>query len=460
MMSVPLRVRGQNRGVVTLSRFPQGAAYTADDLAIAVDIADRAAMSIENARMFRDKERAEARLRQVNTELSRSNADLEQSNRNLQQFAHIAATVADARSLKSTSNTIAEVVVDVTGAGACAIVLVDGQPPQAHVAGLTGLPDDYPQAYAAAVRRGRRLPTLQAYETGRPVLLTDTRANTALAGLADQSWPRLACFPLIAHGSPVGAIMLLHAGGPHLDDAHVRFLQTVADQVAVAVNAARLSAQAAEALVVRERQRLARELHDSVSQSLFSMTLLARASSLRLQRRSREGAAELQEMLTDLENLSTSALAEMRALLYELRPQTLSGRSLLVALQAQADALQDRLGLTVQIEAATWRALPAAVEEELFRIALEALANLVRHASATKAQITLTYEGGMSILSVVDDGIGFDVTAARPGHLGLETMAERAERIGARLDIDSTPGQGTRVRVLIPRRAAKTPETT
>ena len=399
---MPLRVRGESRGVVTLGRFPPGVPYTADDLAIAVDVADRAAMSIENARMFRDKERAEARLREVNTELSRSNADLEQSNRNLQQFAHIASTVADARSLKSTLNTIAEVVVDATGAGACAIVLVDGQPPQAHVAGLSGLPDDYPQAYAAAVRRGRRLPALQAYETGRPVLLTDTRACAALEGLADQSWPRLACFPLIAHGSPVGAIKMLHAGGPHLDDAHVRFLQTVADQVAVAVNAARLSAQAAEALVVRERQRLARELHDSVSQSLFSMTLLARASSLRLQRpgrEGREGAAELQEMLTDLENLSTSALAEMRALLYQLRPQTLSGRSLLVALQAQADALQDRLGLTVQIEAATWRPLPAAVEEELFRIALEALANLVRHASATRAQITLTNEGGMSVLS-------------------------------------------------------------
>ena len=135
---MPLRVRGESRGVVTLSRFPPGVPYTADDLAIAVDIADRAAMSIENARMFRDRERAEARLRQVNTELSRSNADLEQSNRNLQQFAHIAATVADARSLKSTLNTIAEVVVDATGAGACAIVLVDGQPPQAHVAGLSG----------------------------------------------------------------------------------------------------------------------------------------------------------------------------------------------------------------------------------------------------------------------------------------------------------------------------------
>ena len=179
------------------------------------------------------------------------------------------------------------------------------------------------------------------------MLLTDTRACAALDGLADQAWPRLACFPLIAHGVPVGAIEMLHARGAHLDDARVRFLQTVADQVAVAVNAARLSAQAGEALVVRERQRLARELHDSVSQSLFSMTLLARASSLRLQRPGRDGAGELQEMLTDLENLSTSALAEMRALLYQLRPQTLSGRSLLVALQAQADALQDRLGLTV-----------------------------------------------------------------------------------------------------------------
>ena len=410
---------------------------------------------VANARDVTARKQAEEALARSHRELERRSEELERSNRNLQQFAHIAATVADVRSLKSTLNTIAGVVVEATDAGACAIVLVDGQPPQAHVAGLSGLPDDYPQAYAAAFRRGRRLPALQAYESGQPVLLTDTRACAALDGLADQSWPRLACFPLIAHGVPVGAIEMLHARGAHLDDTNVRFLQTVADQVAVAVNVARLSAQAGEALVVRERQRLARELHDSVSQSLFSMTLLARASSLRLQRPGRDGAGDLQEMLTDLENQSTSALAEMRALLYELRPQTLSGRSLLVALQAQADALQDRLGLTVQIDAANWRPLAVAVEEELFRIALEALANLVRHASATRVQITLTTQDGMSVLSLADDGIGFDVTTPRPGHLGLETMAERAERIGARLDIDSTPGQGTRVRVLVPRPAAK-----
>ena len=300
---------------------------------------------VANARDVTARKQAEEALARSHRELERRSEELERSNRNLQQFAHIAATVADVRSLKSTLNTIAGVVVEATDAGACAIVLVDGQPPRAHVAGLSGLPDDYPQAYAAAFRRGRRLPALQAYESGQPVLLTDTRACAALDGLADQSWPRLACFPLIAHGVPVGAIEMLHARGAHLDDTRVRFLQTVADQVAVAVNVARLSAQAGEALVVRERQRLARELHDSVSQSLFSMTLLARASSLRLRRPGRDGAGELQEMLTDLENLSTSALAEMRALLYELRPQTLSGRSLLVALQAQADALQDRLGL-------------------------------------------------------------------------------------------------------------------
>lgn len=365
-------------------------------------------------------------------------------------FADIAATVADARSLKWTLDTIAKVVVDATQLAACAIVLIEGEPLQVRVAGASGLPADYPQTHAAACRAGRPLPSVEAYRTGSPVLVADTRAYAALDGLADQTWSGLACFPLTARGSPVGAITLLYPAERVPDEAGLRFLHTVADQVAVAVNTARLSAEAAEAAVMQERQRLARELHDSVTQSLFSMTLLSRASQLKLQRTDADSGGELVANLAELEELSRSALAEMRALLYELRPQTLAGRSLTEALRAQADALQDRHGLLVEVCDDGWPQPDPCVEDELFRVSVEALGNIVRHASATRVQITLTSAAEGGVLAVRDDGIGFDTGVARPGHLGLQTMAERAERVGARLEVDSAPGRGTRVKVTLP----------
>lgn len=365
-------------------------------------------------------------------------------------FADIAATVADARSLKCTLDTIAKVVVDATELAACAIVLFDGEPPQARVAGASGLPADYPRAYAVASRSGRRLPSMEAYQTGRAVLVRGTRQHPLLDGLADQTWSMLLCLPLVVRESSIGVIKMFYPEEWRPDEADLRFLRAVADQVAVAVNTARLSADVSEAAVSRERQRLARELHDSVTQSLFSMTLLAHASSRRLRRTGGDPTGELTETLTDLENLSTSALAEMRALLFELRPQTLSGRNLVDALQAQADTLQDRHGLLVDIRVANWQQPSARVEGELFRISVEALANVVRHAAATRGEISLCCTAEACVLTIVDDGVGFDVTTPRPGHLGLETMAERAERIGARLDLDSAPGRGTRVSVTVP----------
>ncbi len=195
-----------------------------------------------------------------------------------------------------------------------------------------------------------------------------------------------------------------------------------------------------------ERAHLARELHDSVTQALFSMTLVTRSLELLLDR-DREAALD---KLADLRSLQRDALAEMRALVFELRPDSLARDGLVQALRTHAAAVAGRMGLPVAVEAPNIDRLPAAVEEALYRIAQESLHNVVKHASASEARIVLTMTDSACLLITSDDGRGFDPAAVPPGHLGLAGMVARAERLGGSLSIESRPGSGTRVSVELP----------
>jgi signal transduction histidine kinase len=143
----------------------------------------------------------------------------------------------------------------------------------------------------------------------------------SLQGLVDQGWPEVVCLPLVVRGTPVGSLLVLCPEGEKPGDVGGSALRAVADQAAMAVEVARVRPKTSEAAVIRERHGLARELHDSVTQLLFATSLLARASHLKLARIGGAGEKELREMLADLENSSTSALAQMRALLVELPPR-------------------------------------------------------------------------------------------------------------------------------------------
>ena len=195
-----------------------------------------------------------------------------------------------------------------------------------------------------------------------------------------------------------------------------------------------------------ERANLARELHDSVTQALFSMTLTTRSIEMLLQRD--VGAAA--QKLAELRELQRDALAEMRALIFELRPGSLETDGLAQALRTHCAAVQGRTGLPIRVEAEDVERLPLDVENGLYRIAQEALHNVVKHAGASHASIRLWGEDGAVRLTVEDDGAGFDITAVPSGHLGLVGMRARAERLGATLAIRSRPGAGTRVEVRVP----------
>jgi PAS domain S-box-containing protein len=221
-------------------------------------------------------------------------------------------------------------------------------------------------------------------------------------------------------------------------------VRDVSDQVRLERD---LRQQAAALAAGAERGHLARELHDSVTQALFSMTLLTRSIELLLTRDPDDAMAKL----ANLRELQRDALAEMRSLIFELRPGSLADDGLVHALRTHAAAVQGRIGLPIVFTADDVERLPLDTEEALYRIAQEALHNVVKHAAAQQIRLTLARDLDAICLAVEDDGSGFDPSRVdESAHLGLAGMRARAEKIGARLEVRSRTGHGTRIEVAVP----------
>lgn len=259
--------------------------------------------------------------------------------------------------------------------------------------------------------------------------------------------------PLIVKGVPIGALDLVNKPGGFTDE-DLRMIGLFADQAAIAIENARLRQRIEQLAVVEERQRLARELHDSVNQSLYSIGLFAEAVGGLI------AAGNFDKALDYLHQLRVSAheaLKEMRLLIFELRPPALEQEGLVGALQARLDSVETRGGLQCKLLVEGDERLPAAIEDGLYRIALEALNNVLKHAHARRVTVQLRLADGLACLEVSDDGDGFSAEAARrKGGLGLKSMAERAQHIGAQFKVQSEPGKGTTVIVEV----ASTPKKT
>jgi PAS domain S-box-containing protein len=207
----------------------------------------------------------------------------------------------------------------------------------------------------------------------------------------------------------------------------------------------------ARTAALEERHRIARDLHDSVSQSLFSLTLYARTAELALRRAEIDSDTDLAMALQEVGELSRGALAEMRALIFELRPGALAEEGLGSALSkhAAAVAARERIPITVSVPDARVVLEPGA-EEHLYRVAQEAIHNAVKHARPNQIEVTLERTAAGLRLEVRDDGSGFDARHGRPGHIGLQTMAERVAALHGELAIESSAGDGTAVVAQVP----------
>lgn len=234
-----------------------------------------------------------------------------------------------------------------------------------------------------------------------------------------------------------------------LDEEDVLAARTLADQLAIAIENSRLYEQASELAATQERQRLARDLHDAVSQTLFSVSLIAEVLPRIYARDAEQGAQRLEE----LRQLTRGALAEMRTLLLELRPAALAEANLPDLLKQLGEAVTGRARIPVEVVTEGSSVLPTDVRLAFYRIAQEALNNVAKHSGAGRAKVSLVplpdRPGGVR-LTVEDDGAGFDPAGARGGQLGLGIMRERAEAVKAHLLLCSAPGEGTTVAVTWP----------
>jgi len=290
----------------------------------------------------------------------------------------------------------------------------------------------------------------RAAETNEAVLVNDVSQEPRF--LAHEYLPETRSelvIPLRAGDDLIGTLDLHRADRNAFTAEDVLVLQSLGDQIAVAIENARLYNRSRALAVVEERNRLARELHDSVTQSLYGLVVFAGAA-----REVMEGGDEkrARQHVARIEDAAHKALREMRLLLYELRPPMLEEEGLVGALQQRLNAVESRTGLQVRLCVDGEIDLPASVEEELYRIAQEALNNALRHAAANSVAVRLQADGQGLELGIRDDGVGFDVAAAADrGGLGLASMRERAEALGSRLEIVSAPGAGTTVKVRVAR---------
>jgi signal transduction histidine kinase len=229
-----------------------------------------------------------------------------------------------------------------------------------------------------------------------------------------------------------------HAGHPGAGPAGLSPLPSAAGQEP--------RVTALEQALGEERRRLSRELHDCLSQTLYAIALSARTARELL-----EGdAAAAAEPLDHVTSLVEDGIAEMRSLVFGLRPESLDNRGLAGALRALARTMSARYGLAIETQLSAETGAGAEAQQALYRIAREALFNAAQHADAGHVLVRLASGPGAVVLTVEDDGTGFDADGTFPGHLGLRSMRERAREAGGTLELDSSPGCGTRVRICFP----------
>jgi signal transduction histidine kinase len=261
---------------------------------------------------------------------------------------------------------------------------------------------------------------------------------------AEGIWTLIAT-PLVAKGKTVGALALGRRSLRAVTPEERSLLTAIGHQVGMAVENAHLYEQAQQLAVMKERGRLARDLHDSVTQALYGATLYSEAAARQLSSGDRDLAVA---HLREIRSTTEEALREMRLLIFELRPPILSQEGLSSALQARLDAVEGRVGLETRFLGDGVGRLSPQVEEALYRIAQEALNNALKHAQARSITVKLGREGQRVSLEIADDGLGFDPAAVREcGGFGLRGMEERAARLGGTLTVQSRPGAGTTIKV-------------
>jgi len=379
-----------------------------------------------------------------------------------ESYAHLERKVADRTKELATLNTIATVVsrsldleeilsnaldeaLEVTGMdGGLAFCLEEKAPAMALMA-HQGLSDEL-VCFVAQLPLGVGMAG-QAVRVGEPVV--SRVADDSEGELGDlmlrEAMQMVISIPLVTKGRIVGTMVLGSRSLRPVTPEELSLLEAIGQQIGVAIENAQLYEQAQRLAVVEERNRLARDLHDSVMQALYGVTLYAEAAM----RQITSGGGDLAvNHLRAIRGTAQEALGEMRLLIFELRPPILEREGLVAALQARLEAVEGWMGLETEFSAERNGRLSPDLEEGLYRIAQEALNNALKHAHANAVAVHLRHNERTVTLEITDDGQGFDPAAARKqGGFGLRGMEERAVQLGGKLTVQSSPGKGTRIEV-------------
>lgn len=384
---------------------------------------------------------------------------VEERTRELSTLLEISRNVASTLELKPLLNLILDQLQVVTGYSGAGIMVVDGD----EVAFLEVRQPDTPSEVpltAVRLKIGENRPQWDRFLQDGQRIIDDVRADTEHGRYYRQfvgkrldtnfgyvrSWMGT---PMEHKGKVLGILSLSHTAPNYFTARHAALTKAIADQAATAIENARLYEQAQAVAALEERQRLARELHDSVSQALFGILVGTNSARILVDR----DPSRLPQTLDYIGTLAQSGMAEMRALLFELRPESLENEGLVVAITKQAAAIKARYGLEINLKLGSEPNIPLATKEALYRIAQEAMQNTVKHAQASTINLDLQANPEQVILTLTDNGQGFDTKGSFPGHLGLKSMQERASRLGGTFSIDSQLGEGTTIRVELPSQA-------
>jgi len=433
----PLNVKGKVIGtLVVVDKYAGDQDFTQDDLDLLVAFANQAAAAIENARLFRAEQRRAEQFRVIGV-VGQQIASAFDVDRLLKQMAHL--------------------IQESFGYYHVGIGLVEGN----EVVSKAEVGADQDVYDSIRIKLGEGSWGWVA-QRGEVHLSPDVRKDPHfyIAPGTDLVRSHL-CVPLKSKDAVIGVLSTASSRCNAFDESDVIVLQSLANMAAAAVENIRHSERAQRLAVLEERSRLARELHDAVTQTIFSASLLAEALPEIWENNPQEGRRVTQE----LRGLSRGALAEMRTLLLELRPSALAETRLEDLLRQLGEAASGREGISVNVAVEGQGTLPPEVHSAFYRIAQEALNNVVKHARASQVTIRLCFTcaekenpkppTARSVLLVIrDDGCGFDLARVLPDRLGLGIMQERARAIGATLTIDSHPGDGTQVSVLYEQDAA------
>lgn len=363
-------------------------------------------------------------LRTTNSELAVAQRTLQQRLYERTQLLEMTRTIASTQDFSSLLRNALIQLKTVVDYGRATVLLLNDEHME-EISTVGHLPDIAPSRLAHRLPDAFGLNSITSMH--KPMLLADP-AKYDLAGSH-------LFVPLITRGQFIGMLAIRHAAPGFYTEHDADLCMAYANQVAGIIASAQLQRAAAGALVVAERNRLARELHDSVSQSLFGIVLGTRTA---LQQVDASPEAARTALLYSVD-LAAAALAEMRALIFTMRPETLEQRGLVVALRQQIDLLQPQQkgDIAITLDASEEPDMSMEIKEAFYRIAIEAMQNAIRHAKCSHLQIRLTQTDSAVTLEVRDDGKGFDPNKLYSGHLGLKTMHERATDIGGALRIDS-----------------------